>query len=233
MTSRDESSSLRSNPLSGGDGNPRAGGTLRALPVTCGKPGPPVDRGRHRVEASTPRPRDVLTRTAVLAIAVLAGCADESPVVPAPADGPPPTMWGGPLTPFPSELKNIPEDCLHGTFHWYVTSRSGWLVYNVLRGNRCDDQPLRLKVAVRIYGSLREGVNFPRRLVGTNRHERIFQGNGVWICGDGWLRTACSLPVRYPGPPPEYGNLNHTIDTNYQVCFPEEPCPWPDYPEIR
>ncbi len=143
---------------------------------------------------------------------------------------------GGPPPPFPRPLDSIPDDCLHGVDYWYVASYNGWLVYNVSTRNRCDDQPLRFKVAVNIYELGERGENrirAPSKFVGNNRHERILQGSPFWFCRDGWLDTACGYPVRYPGPPPEFGNVAHLLDYNIQACFPEEPCPWPDYPERR
>ncbi len=171
---------------------------------------------------------------AALALAFLAGCKHDVPV--APEDAPPPVYGQGPPPPPPppsNYTPKFPDDCLDHGGYWYVASHDGWLVYNMQLVNRCDDQPLRFRMAVNIYERASWDSFGPDKYVGSNRHQRTFRESVVWLCGDGWLSTACSYPVRYPGPPPEYGNLAHHLDWNLQVCLPEEPCPWPDYPERR
>ena len=143
--------------------------------------------------------------------------------------GVPPPMYGGPGPPPPPWDPETIEGCLWPGGFWYVVPRNGLVAYDASYTNRCEGQTLRFRFAVSIYVTDPER-DVPDKHLGSNRHEHVTDEH-FWLCGDDVFGPPCFLSVAWSGPEPEFGNVGHWIKRNTAICLPEDPCPWPPYPE--
>ena len=155
------------------------------------------------------------------------GLYDYTPVIYGTPSHPPSFYYGEGYVPTP------PGGCRWST-DWYAAPRNGLLAFNISVWNICEDTPIRFRVSMSLYedhypGQARSGQ---ARYLGSTRIERVITG-WKWMCGEGTVATACLLPGvrddRFERP--EYGNLDHYMRLRIRACFPEDPCPWPDFPE--